>query len=104
MIAHIAPTLGVLVGLSAQRVFYPYYLTVPRLWGLSALDDQALGWGLMAVLNGLVYAITFLLLVAGLAESRIAAGDHASRSAGRERSQAEIRAYHLATDVDAVES
>ena len=67
MIAHIAPTLGVLVGLSAQRVFYPYYLTVPRLWGLSALDDQALGWGLMAVLNGLVYAITFLLLVAGLA-------------------------------------
>ena len=67
MIAHIAPTLGVLVGLSAQRVFYPYYLTVPRLWGLSALDDQAVGWGLMAVLNGLVYAIAFLLLVAGLA-------------------------------------
>ena len=25
----------------SERILYPTYLTVPRLWGISALDDQA---------------------------------------------------------------
>lgn len=49
------------------RLLYPHYAAVPRLWGLSALDDQAMGWGLMGVLDGAVYAITFLVLVACMA-------------------------------------
>lgn len=49
------------------RVLYPHYATVPRLWSLSALDDQAMGWGLMGVLDGAVYAVTFLVLVARMA-------------------------------------
>jgi len=55
------------IGLFARRVLYHYYLTVPPLWGLVALDDQAMAWGLMAVVNGLVYAIALLLLVAAMA-------------------------------------
>ncbi len=46
------------------RVLYPHYAAATRLWGLSALDDQSMVWGLMAVLDGAVYAIAFLLLVA----------------------------------------
>ncbi|MGH7325622.1 MAG: cytochrome c oxidase assembly protein [Candidatus Rokuibacteriota bacterium] len=49
------------------RLLYPYYAAVPRLWDLSALDDQAMGWGLMGVLDGAVYAVTFLVLVARMA-------------------------------------
>jgi putative membrane protein len=46
-----------------KRVLYPYYLGVPRLWGLTALSDQALGAGIMWVTGGMMYAITLLVLV-----------------------------------------
>jgi putative membrane protein len=36
--------LGAVIALT-RRVLYPCYLTPPRLWGLSALNDQALGGG-----------------------------------------------------------
>ncbi len=49
------------------RVLYPHYAAAARLWGLSALDDQSMAWGLMGVLDGAVYAIAFLLLVARMA-------------------------------------
>lgn len=70
---------GIAIGLFARRVFYRHYLTVPRLWGLNALDDQAMAWGLMAVMNGLVYGIALLLLVAAIAahEERVAQTDPA---------------------------
>jgi cytochrome c oxidase assembly factor CtaG len=56
------PTMS--IALFARQVFYPSYLTVPRLWGLTAIEDQAAGWVLMGVLDGMIYAITLLLLVA----------------------------------------
>jgi cytochrome c oxidase assembly factor CtaG len=56
------PTMS--IALFARQVFYPSYLTVPRLWGLTALEDQTAGWVLMGVLDGMIYAITLLLLVA----------------------------------------
>ena len=34
------------LSLFVQRVIYAHYATATRLWGLSALDDQALAWGL----------------------------------------------------------
>jgi cytochrome c oxidase assembly factor CtaG len=58
---------GSMIAVFAPRVLYPYYASRPRLWGLSPLDDQSLGWGLMAVLDGLVYAVALLTLVYGAA-------------------------------------
>lgn len=55
------------IALFAPRVLYPYYATGPRLWGLSPLDDQSMGWGLMGVIDGAVYLTTFLFLVARMA-------------------------------------
>jgi len=56
------------IAVFAREVFYPYYTTVPRLWGLSPLEDQAIGWGLMGSLGGLIYLIALLLLVARMLE------------------------------------
>jgi putative membrane protein len=39
----------------AQEPLYDYYAAVPRLWGLSALDDERAGWALMAVWEGLTF-------------------------------------------------
>jgi cytochrome c oxidase assembly factor CtaG len=47
----------------AKRVRYPVYATAPHLWGLSALNDQALGGGLMWV-AGHMYLLPILLVVA----------------------------------------
>lgn len=48
----------------ARRVFYPHYAAVPRLWGLTALEDQAAGWILMGAWEGLVFLIALLALLA----------------------------------------
>jgi hypothetical protein len=47
-----------------ERVLYPYYLDVPRVWGLPAIDDQAIGGAIMWVVGGMMYPITLLVLVA----------------------------------------
>lgn len=52
-----------LIGL-ADRVLYPYYTAVPRLWGLSPLDDQAWGGAIMWVTGSAIYTTAILLLVA----------------------------------------
>ena len=44
--------LGILIALSTEPL-YAWYTTVPRLWGLSVLDDQALGGAIMWVLGGM---------------------------------------------------
>ena len=51
------------IALFAREVFYPHYLTVPRLWGMSALEDQTTGWVLMGLVEGLIYMAALLLLV-----------------------------------------
>jgi cytochrome c oxidase assembly factor CtaG len=53
--------LGALIGLT-ERVLYPSYATAPRLFGLTALDDQALGGGIMWS-GGHMYLIAILVLV-----------------------------------------
>lgn len=47
-----------------ERVLYPYYLGVPRLWGLPAIDDQAIGGAIMWVVGGMMYPLVLLVLVA----------------------------------------
>jgi cytochrome c oxidase assembly factor CtaG len=41
----------------SNRVLYPYYLEVPRLWGLSALEDQAAAGVIMWVPGSLVFLL-----------------------------------------------
>jgi cytochrome c oxidase assembly factor CtaG len=45
ILAAVVPTmlLVLLIAVAAQQVFYPYYTTVPRLWGLPPLEDQTAG-------------------------------------------------------------
>jgi cytochrome c oxidase assembly factor CtaG len=47
----------------SERVLYPTYATVPRLWGISVLDDQAAAGAIMWVPGSVI----FLLPVAVLA-------------------------------------
>jgi len=41
----------------AERILYPTYLTVPRVWGISALDDQAAAGVIMWVPGSLAYLV-----------------------------------------------
>ncbi len=57
---------GFLVGsfiTNSQRVIYPFYAEAPRVWGLSAMDDQKLGGLIMWVFGGfyllLIYSAVF---------------------------------------------
>jgi len=45
-----------------NRVLYPSYAAIPRLWGLSALDDQAFGGAIMSE-AGMMFLIPLLVLV-----------------------------------------
>ncbi len=54
------------LALLAQDVLYPYYASTPRLWGLTALQDQAGGFVLMGFWQGLTYLGAVLPLLARL--------------------------------------
>jgi len=54
--------LGAILGL-AERVLYPSYAAAPRLFGWTALEDQALGGGIMWS-GGHMYLVAILVLVA----------------------------------------
>ena len=45
---------GALITL-ADTPLYPFYVAAPRVWGLSPLDDQQIGWLIMWVPGGLVF-------------------------------------------------
>ena len=52
-----------------ERVLYPYYHEeVPRLWGLTPLDDQAWAGAVMWGTGSMMYMITILVLVAKMLE------------------------------------
>ncbi|MCE9556119.1 MAG: cytochrome c oxidase assembly protein [Planctomycetes bacterium] len=46
----------------ADHVLYPHYEQVPRLWGLSALSDQAIGGAIMWTIGSLAYLIPLVLV------------------------------------------
>jgi putative membrane protein len=57
---------GFVVGASlsmAQTPWYQTYINAPRLWGLSALEDQQLAGLIMWVFGGLLYIVPLLILV-----------------------------------------
>ncbi len=47
----------------AERAIYPVYGTVPRLWGISVLDDQAAAGALMWVPGSVAYVLPIGLLI-----------------------------------------
>ena len=47
----------------SERILYPTYLTVPRVWGISTLDDQVAAGVMMWVPGSLAYLIPVGLLV-----------------------------------------
>jgi cytochrome c oxidase assembly factor CtaG len=47
----------------ASEVIYTYYLAVPRLFGLSALEDQQLGGLIMWVPGSMMYIVAALVLI-----------------------------------------
>jgi cytochrome c oxidase assembly factor CtaG len=46
----------------SSSVAYVYYLTVPRIWGLSAIEDQNVGGAIMMVEQSAVLAVAFAVL------------------------------------------
>jgi cytochrome c oxidase assembly factor CtaG len=56
--------LGLIFAFLSTRVLYPHYLAAPRLWGLSALQDQSASGIIMMQVEGMVYLATVLVLVA----------------------------------------
>ena len=48
----------------AGQPIYSYYTTVPRLWNLSVMDDQALGGSIMWVPAGMMYIVAIVVLLA----------------------------------------
>jgi cytochrome c oxidase assembly factor CtaG len=43
-------------------VVYPYYEHVPRIWGLSAIEDQNAGGALMMVEQSLTFVVVLVAL------------------------------------------
>ncbi len=59
--------LGVIIAF-ADEPLYSHYATVPRMWGLSVMEDQALGGALMWVPGGMMYVLTAIILLARMLE------------------------------------
>jgi cytochrome c oxidase assembly factor CtaG len=47
----------------ASHPVYPHYTTVPRLWGLSVLQDQMFGGVIMWVPGSMMYVVAAVVLV-----------------------------------------
>jgi cytochrome c oxidase assembly factor CtaG len=59
----LVPMVPVMSMVLVDRLLYRHYASVPRLWGLTPLQDQQTGWVTMAVIDNLVYGIAFFALL-----------------------------------------
>jgi len=50
----------------SSNLLYDYYATLPRIWGLSAIDDQNAGGAIMMVEQSLTFVIALVVLFAGM--------------------------------------
>lgn len=67
VLAMIPPNMLLGVALSfAETAIYPYYETVPRLYGLSVMDDQVWGGLIMWIPGSMMYVVAALALLARL--------------------------------------
>jgi putative membrane protein len=70
---------GAIIALSPQ-VIYEYYLAIPRLWGISAHQDQIIGGILMWIPGTMMYLLAVLVILGRLLGERDAAVDRDSQS------------------------
>ncbi len=61
--------LGVSIAFAAQPLF-AYYTTVPRVWGISVMDDQRVGGIIMWILGSMMYLMVALVLIAQFLRSK----------------------------------
>jgi cytochrome c oxidase assembly factor CtaG len=53
----------------SERVLYPTYAAVPRLWGISVLDDQTAAGVIMWVPGSVIFLVPVAVLAIGLFDS-----------------------------------
>jgi putative membrane protein len=58
----IPPTILGLLFAVAPRAYYPFYLTAPRLWGLTPVEDQQIAGLVMFGLGGMIYVAAIAVL------------------------------------------
>lgn len=56
--------IGIVIA-TAGEVLYPYYATVPRIWGFTALADQSLAGAIMWIPGSMMFVLAVVLLLAG---------------------------------------
>lgn len=59
---------GVAIAFSSQPI-YPYYVGVPRLWGMTVVEDQTLGGIIMWIPGSMMYILAALILIARWVQS-----------------------------------
>jgi cytochrome c oxidase assembly factor CtaG len=65
VVAAIPPSMFAGIAIAfAREPLYGFYEAMPRLWGLSVLDDQRISGVIMWVFGSMMYMITILILVA----------------------------------------
>jgi putative membrane protein len=66
----VPPTMltGIVLSFASEPI-YPYYTSVPRLWGMPLLQDQMLGGVLMWIPGSMMYIIAALVLIARMIQS-----------------------------------
>ncbi len=58
---------GVAIAFASQPI-YTYYTTVPRLWGLTVMQDQTIGGIIMWIPGSMMYILAALILISGLVQ------------------------------------
>jgi cytochrome c oxidase assembly factor CtaG len=53
----------------AESPIYTYYTSVPRLWGISVINDQRIGGVIMWIPGSMMYIIATLVIVARIASA-----------------------------------
>ncbi len=71
LLGTIPPNMFVGVSIAfASEVLYTYYLSVPRLWGFSIMQDQQLSGAIMWIPGSMMFIIAALIVLAGFARKR----------------------------------
>ena len=82
--------------LFASDVLYQHYATIVRPWGISPLDDQRLGAGIMWVTGDLIFLTAILALVYGWMKAEARDTARADRRADVEMARIRVRERLLA--------
>jgi cytochrome c oxidase assembly factor CtaG len=59
---------GIAIAFAGQPI-YTYYTTVPRLWGMSVMQDQMIGGVIMWIPGSMMYLVAALILISGLVQT-----------------------------------